>query len=51
MAAYKGEGFEATSTTTYQLLNDRMLMDVDYQPKDYMSLTQKQLQNTLSQDW
>ena len=50
MAAYKGEGFEATSTTTYQLLNDRMLMDVDYQPKDYMSLTQKQLQNTLSQE-
>lgn len=51
MAAYKGEGFEATSTTTYQLLNDRMLMDVDYQPKDYMSLTQKQLQNTLSQEF
>lgn len=51
MAAYKGEGFEATSTTTYQLLNDRMQMDVDYQPKDYMSLTQKQLQNTLSQEF
>lgn len=48
--AYKGSGFYFNSTTTYQLLNDRMVMDIDYQPQDYMHLVQKQLQNTLTQE-
>ncbi len=49
-ASYKGRGFDLTSTTSYQLLNDRMLMDIDYRPQDYMYLTQTQLQNTLTQE-
>lgn len=48
--SYKGEHFDFNSMTSYQLLNDRMLMDIDYQPADYMHLQQKQLQNTLTQE-
>lgn len=48
--SYKGNGFDFNSMTTYQLVNDDMLMDIDYQPADYMHLTQAQLQNTLTQE-
>ena len=49
--AYKASNFHFNSTTTYQLVNDHMLMDIDYQPQDYMHLVQKQLQNTLTQEF
>lgn len=39
------------STTSYQYLNDYMLMDLDYMPEDYMYMTQKQLQNSISQEF
>ena len=42
--------YEFFSTTSYQYLKDKMLMDQDYQPADYMSILQEQLQNALTQE-
>ena len=39
-----------TYTGSYQLLKDDMLMDIDYRPADYMHMTEKQLQNTITQE-
>ena len=47
---YVGNGYELFSTTSYQHLNDYMLMDIDYLPADNMHLTQDQLQNALTQE-
>ena len=47
---YSGNGFDINSMTTYQFLRDRMLMDIDYLPQDYMHMTQRQLQNSLSEE-
>lgn len=47
---YAGKAFEFNSMTSYQLLNDNMLMDIDYLPKDYMYMQEKQLQNSLTQE-
>ena len=47
---YRAEGFELHSTTSYQLLRDDMLMDQDYTSTDYMHLTQRQLQNALTEE-
>ncbi len=49
-AKYVGKSFEFNSMTTYQLLDDDMLMDIDYMPKDYMYMQEKQLQNSLTQE-
>ncbi len=47
---YAGNGFDINSMTSYQLLRDRMLMDIDYLPQDYLHMTQRQLQNSLSEE-
>ena len=39
------------STTSWQYLKDRMLMDQDYLSADYMSILQEQLQNSLTQEF
>ena len=39
-----------TYGASYQLLKDDMLMDIDYRPADYMHMTEKQLQNTITQE-
>lgn len=39
------------STTSYQFLDDRMDMDQDYLPQDYMHLRQDQLMNALTQEF
>lgn len=39
------------SMTTYQYLNDYMLMDNDYLAADYMWLEERQLQNSLAQEF
>ncbi len=39
-----------TSQTSYQYLNDRMDMDQDYLPQDYMHLCQRQLMNAVTQE-
>ena len=38
-----------TSTTSYQFLQDRMLMDQDYMSPDYLQLEQRQKMNALTQ--
>ena len=40
-----------TSTTSYQYLRDYMLMDIDYTAADYMHMTQRQKQNSLTQEF
>lgn len=39
-----------SSTTSWQYLDDHMLMDQDYLPEDYMHLEQSQLQNALTEE-
>lgn len=48
---FKANAFDFNSTTSYQYLRDYMLMDIDYQPEDYMYITQRQLQNSFSQEF
>ena len=40
-----------TSTTSYQYLNDEMLMDQDYMTPDYLRLEQRQKMNALTQEF
>ncbi len=47
---YRGNGYSINSVTSYQFLNDEMLMDQDYLPQDYMHLSQKQLQNAVTEE-
>lgn len=47
---YVTERITLNSTTSYQYLNDRMTMDQDYLPQDYMHLSQRQLMNALTQE-
>lgn len=47
---YRGNGYSINSITSYQFLNDEMLMDQDYLPQDYMHLSQKQLQNAVTEE-
>lgn len=49
-ARYLAGDLEMNSTTTYQFLSDNMLMDQDYLPVDFMHLSQKQLQNSISEE-
>ena len=39
-----------TSTTSYQHLDDRMSMDIDYSPRDMMSLLQKQHMHAVTEE-
>ena len=41
---------DLTYPASWQFLKDDMLMDIDYRPKDYMHLKEKQLQNTITQE-
>jgi len=49
-ASHQGRDFNLASTTSYQYLKDKMNMDQDYLPTDYMSILQKQIQNSLTQE-
>ena len=40
-----------TSTTSYQFLKDKMLMDQDYMTPDYLQLEQRQKMNALTQEF
>lgn len=44
------DDMELFATTSYQLLDDRMDMDQDYLPQDFMHLRQDQLMNVLTQE-
>jgi len=39
-----------SSTTSWQYLNDKLHMDIDYMPADYMSMHEQQLGNALTQE-
>jgi iron complex outermembrane recepter protein len=48
---HTGADYNFASTTSYQYLKDKMNMDSDYLPADYMSILQEQLQNSLTQEF
>ena len=49
--SYDMENMLFTSTTSYQFLQDRMLMDQDYMTPDYLQLEQRQKMNALTQEF
>ena len=49
--SYNTDKFLFTSTTSYQFLQDRMLMDQDYMTPDYLRLEQRQKMNALTQEF
>ena len=48
---YETDKFLFTSTTSYQFLDDLMLMDQDYMTDDYLQLSQAQKMNTITQEF
>ena len=48
---HTGTDYSFASTTSYQYLKDKMNMDSDYLPEDYLSLLQDQLQNSITQEF
>ena len=48
---YETDRFLFTSTTSYQYLNDLMLMDQDYMTPDYLRLEQAQKMNAITQEF
>ena len=48
--SYKADSWLLSSTTSWQYLRDHMEMDQDYQPADFMHLTQIQKQQALTQE-
>ncbi|NPD93160.1 TonB-dependent receptor [Xylanibacter muris] len=49
--SYRAPRFIASSTTSYQYLNDMMQMDQDYMPADYMRLIQMQKSSAVTQEF
>lgn len=49
-ACFHANAFDFTSITSYQYLKDYMLMDIDYQPVDYMHMEERQFQNAFTQE-
>lgn len=47
---FKANAFLLNSMTSYQYMRDRMEMDQDYLPADYMHLMQRQFMNALTQE-
>ena len=48
---YETDRFLFTSTTSYQFLDDLMLMDQDYMTGDYLQLNQAQKMNAITQEF
>lgn len=48
---YKGRGFDFQSNTSYQYLDDNLLMDNDYSPIDFIVVDQYQTGNALTQEF
>lgn len=48
---YKGNGFDFNSNTSYQYLNDNLLMDNDYSDIDFIVVDQSQLGNAITQEF
>ncbi len=47
----QGNGFHFHSISTYQYLKDRLMMDQDYLPQDFLRLEQRQIQNAVTQEF
>ena len=47
---HTGAGFTLQSTTSWQFLHDRLLMDVDYSPLDFFTVNQQQQSHVLTQE-
>lgn len=47
---YATDKFTLTSTTSYQFMDDCMMMDQDYLASDFMHLEQRQLTNAITQE-
>lgn len=48
---FRANYFDFNSTTSYQFLRDNLFMDVDYLPEDFMAVRERQLQNSLTQEF
>lgn len=48
---YKGNGYSLNSTTGYQYLGDKMVMDQDYTEQSVFSIIQRQTQHSASQEF
>lgn len=48
---FRQNNFTLSSTTSYQTLNDYMMMDQDYLPADFMHLEQRQRMTALTQEF
>ena len=48
---YQGNHFEFNSTTSYQYINDDLLMDIDYLPESWMYMQQREVENALTQEF
>ena len=48
---YLAKGFELHANTSYQYLNDNLLMDNDYSALDFIVVDQSQLSNVLTQEF
>ncbi len=48
---HTGVGFTLQSTTSWQFLHDRLLMDVDYSPLDFFTVNQGQQSQVITQDF
>jgi outer membrane receptor protein involved in Fe transport len=47
---YEGERVMLASSTSFQSLNDRMNMDLDYSPEDLFSINQRQRQRSVTEE-
>lgn len=47
---YAGNGFDINSMTSWQYLHDNMLMDIDYSPKDFLHMTERQHGNAITEE-
>ncbi len=48
---YKSNGFDFSSNTSYQYINDNLLMDNDYSDIDFIVVDQSQIGNALTQEF
>ncbi len=47
---YAARGFDLFSTTSYQHLHDNLLMDIDYTPRDFNLMRQRQNMNAVTEE-
>ena len=48
---FRGNYFDFNSTSSYQYMKDYMMMDIDYDPMDFMHMEERQFQNAFTQEF